>query len=936
MKNARKGPFLRIRWFCDDGQILPPEPFACEEYGGGIQHGEWNQRIKDLRHAGYMIGNVLASADIKAIVHTDTNHETLKQILLEKFLITHDNGWIFRKAQFYRGALQAEDETYSARELLLNLTEISTGNDRNFLLLREAVSLLDHGTGSSAVTEIRELSSTLGELDPAFEYLRNKIHSSPDASDAKRVREYAETKGIDALKSDLEHLAHSIELLYQTNNINKTLKSLIQQLPKGPLKTAFIEGNELLSTHFDPETRLSTAADLLMLIRQSFSAIKNKKQKLAALNASLMLEQEAFTAGTRLRAELPYKSRRIKILWLKDVSKALYGSGPLSLRQWAAIKSTTSWLNRKKLPLSSYRNELQYLSRTLSWTERWYQFHFSKAIEKLTEIEPKTQHFIPEQLRSSLLLTYSAILDTLLMDANQEASISHTLFGQEKGVGLRMLNPGFTRGILRTITNKKTKSLDPDGIYVLPETTEELPPVAGILTSGEGNTLSHIQILARNLGIPNIAIDTRTANQLRAFNNQAAVLAASPGGRVMLAKDGPEWDKIFGQENNQKNSLIYPDLEKLNLSTLNLFTLDQLRASDSGRIVGPKAANLAELRHHFPNNTPNGVVIPFGAFRAQLNQIMEGEGKTAFKWMKEQYRLIDSLQNDPHTQKIARDNFLKKLRQWIHQSKPGKHFKARLKTALNDTFGKEGSYSLFVRSDTNVEDLPGFSGAGLNLTVPGVVGFDDLIDAITRVWASPFSDRAFAWRQQRMAQPEHVYVSLLLMKSVPVEKSGVMVTTDIETNNIDWLTIVSNEGIGGAVAGQAAEEIKYNIRNGELWLLAEATSPTRRVLAGKSGLKKVPVTNSAEIMNSNDIFQLMNVALKLPDHFPLKDETGRLMPADVEFGFYQGKLVLFQIRPYLQSKKAQQSQFLAQMDRGLKEHESKIIFLDDIAKKRHE
>ncbi len=931
MKNAHKGPFSRIRWFCKEGQILSPEPFACKEYGGGVQHGEWSQLTKKLRQSGYMIGNVLASADIEALVYNDESHETLKHILLEKFLIAHDNGWIFRKAQFYRGALQVEDEAWHSRELLLKLTDISRGNDRNFLLLREAVSLLDHGTGSSAVTEVRELASALGELDPAFEYLRNKIHSSPDALDAERVREYAESKGLDSLKLGFERLAHTIEQLYQSGNFDEILKSLIKQLPQGPLKTLFIEGNELLSTHFDPETRLSTTADLLMAIRQNFSAFKNKRQKLAALDASLVLEQEAFTAGARLRAQLPYKSRRVKILWLKEVGKALYGSGPLSLRQWAAIKSTTNWLNRKKLPLSNYRTELQYLSRTLSWTERWYQFHFSKAIQKLTEIEPKTQHFIPEQLRSSLLLTYSAILDTLLVDANQQASISHSLFGEEKGVGLRMLNPGFTRGVLRT-SNFAVKSLTPDGIYVLPETTEELPPVAGILTSGEGNTLSHIQILARNLGIPNIAIDSQTANQLHAFNNQAAVLAVSPGGRIMLAKDGPEWDKIFGEENSQKTTPIYPDLDKLNLATLNFFTLDQLRASDSGRIVGPKAANLAELRHHFPDNTPNGLVIPFGAFRAQLNQVMESEGKTVFRWMTEQYHLIDTLRDDPHSQQIVRDNFLRKLRQWIHQSNPGEKFKTRLRAALDKTFGKEGSYSLFVRSDTNVEDLPGFSGAGLNLTVPGVVGFDDLIDAITRVWASPFSDRAFAWRQQRMAQPEHVYVSLLLMKSIPVEKSGVMVTSDVETNQPDWITIVSNEGIGGAVAGQAAEEIKYNIRNGEFWLLAEATSPTRRVLAGKSGLKKVPVSSNAQILNNNDIFQLMNIALKLPNHFPMKNEAGHSTPADVEFGFQKGKLVLFQIRPYLQSKKAQQSQFLAQMDRGLKEHENRMIFLDDIAK----
>ena len=46
-----------------------------------------------------------------------------------------------------------------------------------------------------------------------------------------------------------------------------------------------------------------------------------------------------------------------------------------------------------------------------------------------------------------------------------------------------------------------------DGIYVVPETVADLPPLAGILTAGPGNPLSHVQLLARNLGIPNVAVD---------------------------------------------------------------------------------------------------------------------------------------------------------------------------------------------------------------------------------------------------------------------------------------------------------------------------------------------------------------------------------------------------------------------------------------------
>ena len=88
--------------------------------------------------------------------------------------------------------------------------------------------------------------------------------------------------------------------------------------------------------------------------------------------------------------------------------------------------------------------------------------------------------------------------------------------------------------------------------------------------------------------------------------------------------------------------------------------------------------------------------------------------------------------------------FLERLRSWIETVDPGTGFEAQLRWNLENTFGANDRQGVFVRSDTNVEDLPGFSGAGLNLTLPNVVGFENVVAAIQKVWASPFSARAFA------------------------------------------------------------------------------------------------------------------------------------------------------------------------------------------------
>ena len=63
MKASERGPFLRLRWFCKDGSVLPPQSGACASHGGGWQHGEWSPRTQALRAQGYLVANLLAGLD---------------------------------------------------------------------------------------------------------------------------------------------------------------------------------------------------------------------------------------------------------------------------------------------------------------------------------------------------------------------------------------------------------------------------------------------------------------------------------------------------------------------------------------------------------------------------------------------------------------------------------------------------------------------------------------------------------------------------------------------------------------------------------------------------------------------------------------------------------------------------------------------------------
>jgi hypothetical protein len=313
------------------------------------------------------------------------------------------------------------------------------------------------------------------------------------------------------------------------------------------------------------------------------------------------------------------------------------------------------------------------------------------------------------------------------------------------------------------------------------------------------------------------------------------------------------------------------------------------------------------------------VAIPFGLFRQEaLEQPHAGGGGTVFDWMTTSYQQLAAMPADDPQRAAKAEAFRAELYDIILNTTPSAAFQEQLRVAMRETFGSEDPPGVFVRSDTNVEDLAGFTGAGLNLTLPNVVGFDNLMKSIARVWASPFTARAFAWRQSHMTKPEHVYTSILLLESVGSDKSGVLVTQDIDTGRRDVISVAVNEGLGGAVDGQAAESLRIALDGSFVRVLATATAPWRRVPDPAGGLQFLPTSGSDTVLQPSEIRQLIEFARGLPEKFPpITDDEGNSAPADVEFGFVDGDLRLFQLRPFLESKMARGIGYLHQMEARL-------------------
>lgn len=959
MKDQPRGPFSGIKWFCKDGRVLAPRDYACAGAGKGWQHGEYSEQTRQIRAQGYEVANLLAGLDVAKTLADPAFAERYGQWLVEKFLIAADDGWILRKAQFYRGALQEEDEREAARQLLIGMAGMAgTPAAPGWLgvrypALRTGVQLLPHGVDSPSAQKVRNLAAALNDRDPGFARLRVKIHGSPEAADAVAVRAYAAGLKDARLAEQAQALATEIDQVYAPRPLQQHLDEAARALAgEAALLATLKEATAAWATASTgpaaADQRLAASATLLRQLRDALPQLANGTRRLRVLDLSLIVETEHLRAASELRAAdepsaakpaaklATQPSRATVIARLKAGADAAYGTGLIGARQRAELDKSFSRLAGADIALGDYLAALRALGLVPGWGSQTLRLHFGEAMDQLAAIEPMAELFSQDLLRGSPLLFFSQGLDTLSRDANRAAGVQHKLLGQEIGAGFTALNPGLARGVLHSTADMKAvESFRADGIYLLPETVSDLPPLAGILTAGAGNPLSHVQLLARNLGIPNVAVDSALLPALRKSDGQRIVLAVSPAGLVEINDDSgthtAKWDAVFGSQPQQDQNIMFaPDLSKLDLKQRDFISLDRLRAADSGRTVGPKAAKLGELKSHFPDRVVAGVGIPFGLYRdAVLDKPYKGSGQTVYQWMVASFRALDKLPAGSAEAARAGEALRAEIYDIVRKTDPGPQFRDRLRAAMAQEFGADFKGGVFIRSDTNVEDLPGFTGAGLNLTLFNIVGFEAIVKGISQVWASPFTARAWAWRQSHMSGPEHVYPAVLLLRTVPSDVSGVMITQDVDTGDAGVLSVSVNEGVGGAVDGQAAESVRIHRASGDVRLMATATAARRLVPLATGGVARRPVSGSDTLLGPNEVKQLIAFAAEIPKQFPQFGEDGKPVAADVEFAFVGGQMGLLQIRPFNESRQARGASHLAGMDKALAGNLGKRISLKE-------
>ncbi|TRZ46072.1 PEP/pyruvate-binding domain-containing protein [Robertkochia solimangrovi] len=909
-KKDPRGPYQDLRWFCNDGSIrMPKDP--CPDDIGGYQHARYKASVIELgKTQGIYLGQILTNTDKDAFWDENNYNSRIKQYQIEKYLKSIDDGWINQRAQFYRGAIQAEDEQEWGNNFFKWLLKEDKNIVKHFYFIREALKDIPHSGDSNLAQQMRSESKAIAEAYDPFMNLRIKIHGNPERSDIERVKNFMNDHRSDLttdLRKQFNSLLKTMELYFSPIRID-SLQEYQQDISENVFKKE-LDNLIKLSEVGDDQAIIEAIANLMWNIKENILKEKNEAGRLALLVLSLKLESilKQRLEGTELTS-LEDLLRRIC-----DLSTAASGSGYLENWEWQQIGGYLEKTQQDSITLADL-NKLLVTSRSLlQWGTSKTNAVYGKIVDRYEGFEPLSHGFLDDRIRGSIALPLGDAIGKLSEYVSIKAELNNAILNLKNPGHTRGINPGYAMGKLEVITgNAEALNVDPAKIYVFEHPPADLKPVAGIMTVSEGNMVSHLQLLARSFGIPNAAISMENFEDFKAHQGEMIFYAVSRKGTVKIkpATEMSEEEKSLFSAIERSEDVVAVPLDKLKLDVDEILDLRSVDASSSGVVCGPKAANLGELKKMFPDDVVEGFVIPFGIFLDHMKQNIPGESISYWDYLNMTFTTAREMKEagiEEAKIEAYQLDAMKELRDYLAKMPLKESFLKDLNNAFSDILHKPfGEAPVFLRSDTNMEDLPNFSGAGINLTLFNVREKEKIIEGIKKVWASPYTERSFKWRQKIMSNPENVYPSIVVIPGVNNDLSGVMITKGVATGDPEDLTVAVSRGVGGAVEGQNAESWVIH-KNGTASLSAPARESEYTVLPESGGTEKRNTSFEDRILTNNNMLALKEFDKELQQKFMEKGTKG---PFDMEFGFKNDKLWLFQVRPFVENKKAQSSAYL--------------------------
>lgn len=323
-------------------------------------------------------------------------------------------------------------------------------------------------------------------------------------------------------------------------------------------------------------------------------------------------------------------------------------------------------------------------------------------------------------------------------------------------------------------------------------------------------------------------------------------------------------------------------------------------------LVGGKNSSLGEMYSALKAqkvNVPNGFAITSTAYRYLLEQ---SEGRIRLE------KILKELNSkDPASLKETG----KKARELISSLSFPEPLVEAITTAYHKLSKqyKTANVDVAVRSSATAEDLPNASFAGQQESFLHICSVHELLEACKRCFASLFTDRAIAYRENQGFDHFQVALSIGVQKMVrsDLASAGVCFTLDTETGFSQVVFITGSVGLGenvvqGTVNPDEFYVFKPTLDQGFASLIDKrlGDKATQIVYARKKRfphtLKKIRTPQKkreAFCLNDEEVLQLAKWAILIEEHYSKKAK--KWVPMDIEWAKdgVTGKLFIVQARP---------------------------------------
>lgn len=312
--------------------------------------------------------------------------------------------------------------------------------------------------------------------------------------------------------------------------------------------------------------------------------------------------------------------------------------------------------------------------------------------------------------------------------------------------------------------------------------------------------------------------------------------------------------------------------------------------------VGGKNASLGEM---FQKLSPQGIAIPDG---------FATTAEAYWHFMRENHlqEEIDQLLSElDHKQYTNLSEIGKQIRTTILGASIPSILKKELQEGYDYLTKKYGAeISLAVRSSATAEDLPEASFAGQQESYLNVKGYEGLLNACQRCYASLYTDRAIKYREDNGFAHNQVALSVgvQLMVRADQSASGVNFTLDPDSGFQQVVLITGAWGLGenivqGTVNPDEFYVFKPNLEHAKQPIISRQLGSKAKTMvyaegeAGTINLPTPPEKQEQFVLSDEEVITLARWSVRIEEHY------GR--PMDIEWAKdgESGKLFIVQARP---------------------------------------